>query len=208
MNPDNFKDAWQAQTSKTRLTIDSELLMKEVRRNENYFNAMILWRDVREVGVALLLVPLWLYLGSRLSMPWTWYLMVPALLWIAGFMLVDRQRHHRRPPEPGVPLRERVARSLAEVEHQIRLLRNIFWWYLLPVLLPMPAFCGQVAWQGRAGGWWGALGLTIVAAFVAIVFVGVYRLNQNAVRCELEPRRQELQALLISLGDEPPASIY
>ena len=52
MNPDDFKQAWQAQSSQTRLTIDAELLLKEVRRNQQHFTAMIFWRDVREVGIA------------------------------------------------------------------------------------------------------------------------------------------------------------
>src|SRR5262245_18995698 len=129
MDPDSFKQAWQTQTSQARLTIDAELLLKEVRRNQRYFTAMIFWRDVREVGISLLMVPVWLYLGVKHSSPWTWYLTVPALLWIAGYMLVDRMRHERQPPEPGDPLRQSVESSLAQVEHQIGLLRNVLYWY-------------------------------------------------------------------------------
>ena len=114
---------------------------------------MIFWRDVREIGIALVMVPLWLYLGVKDSLPWTWYLTVPALLWIAGYMLVDRMRHKRQPPEPDEPLRQCVESSLAQVEHQIRLLRNVHWWYLLPLGISCLAFFGQVAWQDRAGGW-------------------------------------------------------
>ena len=204
MNPDNFKQAWQTQSSPTRLTIDAELLLKEVRRNQQYFTAIIFWRDVREVGAALLMVPLWLYLGFKLALPWTWYLTVPVLVWVAGYMLADRMRHTRQPPEPGEPLRQRVERSLAQVEHQIWLLRNILWWYLLPLALSMLAFFGQVAWQVRSGGWLTALvvaGLVIVGV---IILAGVYRLNQDAVRSELAPRRQQLEALLMSLKDETP----
>jgi hypothetical protein len=206
MNPDEYKRAWQTQAAQPRLTIDAELLLQEVRRNQRYFTAIIFWRDVREVGVALLMVPLWLYMGVKLSLPWTWYLTVPGLLWIAGFMLADRIRHKRRPPGPGEPLRQRVENSLAQVEHQRWLLRNVFWWYLLPLALPVLAFFGQVAWEMRAGGW-----LTALAAgggLVAVLFVvfgSVYRLNQHAVRTELTPRRQELEALLRSLKDETPA---
>src|ERR1700678_459406 len=115
MNPDDFKQAWQTQSSQTRLTIDAELLLKEVQHNQQYFTAMIFWRDVREVGVALLLVPVWFYLGAKQSLPWTWYLTVPAILWVAGYMLVDRVRHNRQQPEPGEPLRQCVQRSLAQV---------------------------------------------------------------------------------------------
>lgn len=204
MNPDDFKRAWQAQTSQTRLTIDAELLLKEVQRNQQYFTAMILWRDVREVVASLLMVPLWLYLGVKNSSPWTWYLAVPALLWIAGYMLADRMRHKRQPPERGEPLLRRVEGSLAQVEHQIWLLRNVLWWALLPLAFAMLAFFGQVAWQERSGGWWTALAVSEVIALGVIVLAGVYWLNQYAVRSELEPRRRELETLLMSLEDETP----
>ncbi len=207
MIPDNFKQAWQAQSSQTRLTIDAELLLDEVRRNERNFTAMTFWRDVREVSVALLLVPLWLYLGVKQSSPWTWYLTVPALLWVAGYMLADRMRHKRQPSEPGEPLRQRAESLLAQVDHQIRLLRHVLWWCLLPLALSCLAFVGQVAWQERSGGWWTALSVSLVVALVVIVFTGVYWLNQYAVRFALVPRRQELETLLMSLKDETPAAI-
>jgi uncharacterized membrane-anchored protein len=83
-----------------------------VQRNEQSFNAMIFWRDFREVGVAVILVPLWFYLGAKNSSPWTYYLTVPVLLWVAGFMLVDRMRHQRQASE-GESLRRHVEGSLA-----------------------------------------------------------------------------------------------
>jgi len=207
MNPDNFQQAWQGQSSQTRLTIDADLLLQEVQRNERHFTATIFWRDVREVGVALLLVPLWIYLGVKLSLPWAWYLTVPVLVWVAGFMLADRMRHKRRPPEPGEPLRQRVESSLAQVEHQIWLLRNIFWWYWLPLALSSLAFFGQIAWLGRSGGWGTALMVAFVVLIAVIALASAYRLNQNAIRSELVPRRQELEALLASLNDETAAIV-
>ncbi len=205
MDPDDLQDAWQTQKSQTRLTIDADLLIAEFRRNEQAFNAMIRARDIREIGVGLFMIPVWLIMGFALSLPWTWYLTVPGLLWIAGYMLVDRKRHKQQPPEPSGPPRVGVERSLAEVEHQIWLLRNVFWWYLLPLVLPMLAFFAQVSWQMRSRGWWEALaGFGVITASVGIVFGGVYWVNQYAVRSQLEPRRRELEALLASLQDEAP----
>jgi CubicO group peptidase (beta-lactamase class C family) len=201
MNPDTLKEAWRAQTSQTGLTIDADLLFKEVRRNERSFNAMIFWRDLREIGVSLVMVPVWFYLIARHSLPWTAYLMVPALLWVAGFMLVDRWRHKQHPAEKGEPLGQRVAGSLAKVEHQIWLLRNVVWWYLLPPGLAMMAFFGQIAWVIRDGGWWVVPVVAGMTAVAGAILVAVYWLNQHAIRSELEPRRQELQALLASLKD-------
>jgi membrane protein YdbS with pleckstrin-like domain len=97
-----------------------------------------------------------------------------------------------------------VESSLAQVEHQIWLLRNVLWWYLLPLALSALAFFAQVAWQERSGGWWTALAVSVVIALVVIVFAGVYWLNQYAVRSELEPRRLELETLHVSLDDKTP----
>ena len=201
MNYDELKEAWLAQTSQTRLTIDADLLLKEVQRNQQSFAATVFWRDVREVGTSLLMVPVWFYLGTKHSLPWMWYLGVPALLWVAGFMLADRMRLRSYSSERGESLSHRVESSLAQVEHQIWLLRNVLWWYLLPPGLAVLAFFGQCAWEAQSGGWWVAAVITGCVAVEAIVFGSVYWLNQKAVRAELEPRRQELQALLGSLKD-------
>jgi len=205
MSPDDFQQAWQASASQSRVTIDADLLVKEVRRNQQQFACTILARDIREVGVALILIPVWLYLGSWLSLPWTWYLTIPGLIWIAAFMLVDRRRHSQRPPEPDGPLREQITYSLAQVEHQIWLLRNVLWWYILPIAVPCLAFFVQNAWESYVRG---REFVDFVPPFLfsATVCGGimafVYWLNQKAVRSGLEPRRKELETLLSSLGDE------
>jgi hypothetical protein len=203
MEPEDFKQAWQAPTAQRRLTIDAGLLLQEVRRNQQRFEAMIFCRDIREIGTGLLLIPVWIGMGWKLAMPWTWYLALPGLLWIVGFMLVDRWRQRRRPNESGEPLRLHVERSLAQVEHQIWLLGNVFWWYLLPLALPMVAFFAQGAWEARAGGWLTALGLAMAQGLAVVVFAFIYWLNRKAVLSLLTPRRQELKSLLKSLKDEP-----
>ena len=92
--------------------------------------------------------------------------------------------------------------SLTQVEHQIWLLRNVFWWYLLPFTIAILAFFAQVAWLNHSGFWPIALALVPFVLFLFVLYGFVYYLNQRAVRRELEPRRQELLTLLASLGDE------
>src|SRR5678815_4774657 len=112
---DELKSAWQSQIAPQRLTLDAGLVLNEVRRNEQQFAAMLWCRDLREVGVALVMVPVWIYMGIKMSSLWTWYLTIPTLLWIAGFMIVDRKRQRRRQPAPGDTLRSTVESSLAQV---------------------------------------------------------------------------------------------
>jgi hypothetical protein len=200
MNPDELKEVWQAQASPRRLTVDADVLLQQLERNKKNFEATIFWRDVREVAVSIVMLPLWIWIGRSQALPWTWYLCIPALLWIAAFMMVDRIRQKRRQAKPGNPLRECVESSLAQVEHQIWLLRNVVWWYLLPPGVALAIFFGNIAWRVRDVGWLRELIVAGIIAVAGLVLWGVYRLNQRAIRDELLPRRQELQELVASLG--------
>lgn len=202
MDLDSFQKAWQSQASQTRVTIDADLLRKEVQRSEQSFRATISKRNITEIVVGLLLLPLWFFLGHWLSLPWTWYLVVPAIAWLIFFILVDGFRHKQQPSEPGEPLLECVQVSLRQVEHQIWLLRNVFWWYLLPFTIAIMAFFTQSSWLHSATYWKFALALAGDAIFLFVLYGFAYRLNQRAVRRTLIPRRDELLALRASLGDE------
>jgi hypothetical protein len=202
MTPDKYQEAWKAEAARMQVTIDADSLAKEVQRFERDFQSTIFWRDVREAGVSLVMIPIWLAMGAWLALPWTWYLMLPTLVWVAGFLVVDRRRHPQRASEPGEPLLFYVKESLAQVEHQIWLLRNVLWWYLLPFAIPMMAFFLQVAW-GSSAGWWGfTLFAGLMGLSVLVIYWGVYRLNQRAVRAHLEPRRQDLLKLVSHLEQE------
>src|SRR4051795_1079315 len=200
MDPDPLQDAWQSQPPPA---IDTDGLVREFRGGQQRFAAMIFWRDVREVGVCLLLLPVWVGMGVGIGLPWSWYLVMPGIVWIAAFLTVDRIRQGRHRALPGDPLVRGVESSLAEVEHQIWLLRNVQWWYLLPLAVPMLAFFAHTFWRALRGNVWeAAIATTLAAAIVGGVYGWVYWLNQKAVRSTLEPRQRELQGLLKSLKDE------
>ena len=202
MNPDKYQQAWQAHTSGQRVTVDADLLLKQVQRNQRDFRATILRRDTLEVGIGLLLLPYWLYKGATSTLPWTWYLTVPAIVWVVGYFVVDRIRHPQTPSDPGEPLLDCVTTSLAQVEHQIWLLRNVFWWYLLPFTISIQTFFAHNAWLS-AGNWLEALGIaTPFFMFLMALYAFLDYLNQRAVRWDVGPRRQELLELLASLSPD------
>src|SRR5262245_53343180 len=165
MTPDPLQAAWQSQPQPV---IDSDRLVREFRQGQEKFAAMILWRDIREVGVSLLLLPVWVVMGVGIGLPWTWYLVMPGIGWIAAFMTADRMRQRRRRAGPGDTLIRGVECALAEVEHQIWLLRNVLWWYQLPLAVPMLAFFGHIFWQLSRGNLWEMA----VATSLAVVIVG------------------------------------
>jgi hypothetical protein len=196
MNPDELKTVWQTRTSGRRLVFDEEVILRQVVRGQNDLRAMLFWRDTREVGVALIFAGVFLYFyfteGS-----WPFLLIAASVAWISGFMLVDRIRHRKRCPHRQDSVKACAESTLAEVNHQIWLLRNVFWWYLLPPLVALEVFFGYAA-----------LVVQEAAAFLRpqpvtlVISIGVYLLNRWAVKAELEPRRREAEALLRSLDAE------
>jgi CubicO group peptidase (beta-lactamase class C family) len=202
MELDRYKQAWKSTAGHTKVTIDREVLAQAVQKSHQGFQSTINGRDIREVSVALLLLIYWVYTGLTKTMPWTWWLTVPALIWIAGFILVDRKRHPQRPSEPGEPLCFYAKEALTQVEHQIWLLRNVFWWYLLPFCISMMAFFVHVSWNTSSS--WVELSISVVfwTVFVFVIYGLVYWMNQYAVQKTLEPRRQDLLKLVKSIESE------
>lgn len=202
MDPDNYQQAWQADKALLNVTIDAERLQQEVQSSQKAFQSMIFWRDFREISIAAVMVPGWIGMGIALSLPWTWYLTVLALLWVIGFMLMDRKRHPQTPIESGEPLLHCVQISLTQLEHQIWLLRNVFWWYLLPFSISLMAFFIQTAWDMSITYFEFPIVVFFFGGILLYFYRGIYLLNQLAIRKQLEPRRQELLSLLVSLSDE------
>ena len=106
--------------------------MKEVRRNQGQFRATIFWRDVREVGVAAFLTWLFLHWGIR-DHDWSLDLVAFGCFFVGAFIVVDRLIQHQHRPVMNDSLHACIESSLHQVNHQIWLLKNVFWWYLLPI---------------------------------------------------------------------------
>ena len=101
---DKLQKAWQCQHPSAKLTINAnaDVLLKEVRRNQQQFRTTIFWRDVREVGASAVLAVVSLACGIR----WHWWS-------LAASLKRRRARRHRalaqtlqivrkpREPKPG-----------------------------------------------------------------------------------------------------------
>ena len=203
MKFEDLQKAWQAQPAHAAAAINPELLLREVRRNQRNFQAIIFWRDVREVGVSALLAVYFGWHGWRHDR-WADELLALVCFGIGAFMLVDRWRQRGQRPVANDPLKASAIHSLHQVTHQIWLLKNVLWWYLLPlgvalvidILLPLAP-----TWRTKNAA---LQDIGFVVIFISLVFGFVYWINQYAVRKQLEPRRQELAELLASLAGSPP----
>lgn len=195
------QSAFPPEATQENDSMGTDALREALLRDRQQFLAMISRRDRGEAVVLMSLTPLWFVLGSWASVVWTWYLTVPVLIWSPGFTLVYQNRHRQPAGEPGEPLQECAKRSLKDVEAQIWLLRNVFWWCLLPLTLSLMTFFVHTAWQLSGGSSVFPLLILGCGLFLFVIFRWVYSLNQRARRTQLEPRRQTLLELIALLDD-------
>jgi hypothetical protein len=207
MTFDELQKTWQKNESTSKLIIDPVLLAQVVKRNKEAFESSIYWRDFREVAVALIMVGVFLFRAFQYkNIIWeagAYVFLAIMCLYVAAFFIVDRRLQRKKKPSH-TSLLGCIESSLIQVNHQIWLLRNVFWWYLLPPGIGIALFfivvtVNKFRLLPAARVLFGSLtGMLIVV----LVFCGVYWLNQYAVRKELIPRKNELEALLKSLSND------
>jgi hypothetical protein len=199
MEFDDLQKAWQSQNLTAQVTIKADLLLKEVRRNQLSLRATLFWRDVREVSAAILLTAWFSFDGWRHHASPD-YLCAIICAGVGIFMIADRFVQKKTQPVFSGSLKSCLEASLAQVIHQIWLLKNVFWWYLLPLLVASAISMAYTNSHLRHFDKGAAVGAMLATLLVAWFFVFVYRLNQTAVKKSLEPRRLELEALMATLG--------
>jgi CubicO group peptidase (beta-lactamase class C family) len=203
MNFEDLQKTWQSSGPAPTITISTDVLLKEVRRNQKQFWLTIFLRDVREVVVIFLMALLFAYWGLSQN-NWTLILIALGCVFVCSFFVVDRLIQRRKKPAASDALKACVETSLHQVNHQIWLLKNILWWYLLPCVAPLGISVGISFWHSRHNGASAVAGWIGYILFGILIYWGVYWLNQRAVRKSLVPRRQELEGLLASIGSDSP----
>jgi hypothetical protein len=212
MKFEDLQNQWQKEGGNAAVQISYDVLLKEIKRSKNYLNAMIFWRDMREIVVGITLIIFFSYAGMGEKQLWPLFLIAGGVLFVCLFLLADRLYYRRKNGPKNNTLREYIENSLAQVNHQIWLLRNIFWWDILPVLLGIVVFNVYVTFSiyKKLHIVRGEIKTTIASILYFLIsflittaiFWGIYRLNQGAVKKELLPRKEELENLLKSLENE------
>lgn len=210
MDIEQIQNIFQAQDERVVLAGDAESAMEIVRKKREDFSEMILTRDSSEIGTALCLIAIyWIFFRSIYTSPIPLCLATGFILLPCVFLVVDRIWQRRGKRKRNGCVSDELNEYLRQVNHQIWLLRNVIWWYLMPLAISSLAVIAGIAIQFTAV--WDWIQLTTLAIMVcgicwgAYVNVKVYRLNQEAVEKQLLPHKEELEALLRDLqGEEAP----
>ncbi|MBM4103372.1 MAG: hypothetical protein FJ263_04870 [Planctomycetes bacterium] len=201
MKFEDLQNQWRKEGGDAKVQISYDMLFKEVSRNQRNFDHEILWRDIRECIASLVGVCFLILFGVALN-KW-FYAAAGGMLYVAIFFIVYRRFRPKKSPAGTASLRTCVEESLCEIECQMELLRNVFWWYLLlPFVTFSFTFIGlghPLIQEGQVLGSIIFFGSFVVGA--VLVCWWVCWLNQRANQKELLPRKQELEDLLRSMGN-------
>src|SRR5579864_7584792 len=144
MNFEDLQKAWQCQHANAKIAIsaDPNVLLKEVRHKQQQWGVINFWGAALEIGAEFLAALFFSYQGLRHA-NWTpfrlpdWDSLLIAFA-CAGvgifrtFMLMYRTVQRRKQTIANDPLKACIEASLNEVNHEIWLQGNVFWWCWLP----------------------------------------------------------------------------
>jgi hypothetical protein len=182
---------------------DEELIQALLGADRKLGRALF-WRDMRESIVAIIVAIFFIHGGSTIGRVWVGYAAGTLCCFIPVFLILDR--HLRRDDRINATASTRIALECAvrRVDHQIWLLRNVIWWYLLPIIMVFVLVLGDAALSMPRSAWidwiWDLIFFGTTAGAVAVV-IGTWYINRVAAN-QLLPLRQEFQHALDDL-DQP-----
>jgi len=187
--PYDIRKAWQSQRVEgTRMSID------EIRQKARKYQQKIGWRNLREYIAALVVVVFFSY--NLWHNPDTVTGVGFAII-IAGMLYMIYQLHHRGsarslPAEMGSASWLEFHRR--ELERQRDLVGGVWSWYLGPIIPGWVVLMVGFARTNPGHLHHYGLFLAVFNLVTALVFVGIWKLNQRAAR-RLQHRIDELDAL-------------
>jgi hypothetical protein len=210
MTFDELQDKWQSQENIASITIGTDVLLREVKRNQKNFAAIILRRDCLEAGIGFIMTIFFLGIGFG-SKAWGFVFAAVMCFVVSMFFIIDRYLEKRKAHKSTDSIVSCAESSLHEVNHQVWLLKNVLWWYLLPIGGGIAVAVLHTMWIVRgifANVFYATemvqitiaipvfVGVILYFIFVAWLYKHIYDLNQKAIENELLPRQKELQEML------------
>lgn len=213
---DLLKRAWQSQFSGRRVVIKEGSLLQKLQREERSFRRSLWAGDLGMVLLCCVLLSVLGYLSYQAmreplpqpaapahSLIWPSLLLALPLAGLGIFVTVDRFRYRRRQPRREDSVKALAESFLAQIDHRIRLFKNVFWWFILPIIgvADFGFRCYIAWWVGTVTGGTKDVVGTLLRALLesAVAGTAIFYLFRWLIKRYLQPRKEELQALLQNL---------
>ncbi len=196
MDLEYLNTIWQKDGATNRFSIDADSLHDLIRKRSTRFERRIRVRDWIELVGGLLLGGFFVFsalfaLPNDTGRPWTdhWdYLLLGVGCWIISLSFMRlRRKAADHAPDATDTIRGTLEKNRDSLRHQIQLLRSLWWWYCLPVALPL-AIVVVRSFPPEMRGWYS---LTCIVIFAAIILVNRWYADKR-----LKPRLDSVNKLI------------
>jgi len=211
MDFDEIQHLWRQQPGPD--AIDDQARIQQALDQSRALKRRVAARDIVELVTAIGVAAIFVWIATLAPVVWPWVAASVVTLGVGATFLRERLR---RPPATPARSNVRVGlqHALEEIDHQVRMLGSVAWWYLAPLfvvallvcagsLLGVKADVGPEVWARTRVGFVGVFALVIPV--VGVLFWFVWRLNERTVKANLLPQREHLAELMAKL-DEPEAA--
>lgn len=206
MNDKELKEVWMSQSAS--IPFDNAQLLGEIRKRTDKFDRRVRRRNWVEWATgALVVAPLTaaafvvdglVRVGCLVS--------VGAVLWVAYF--IKRYGTAAPDPDPHMSLAEYRQALLEKYDRQIWLLKNVKYWYLLPLYTSvMLIFTGALLRMFEARGFFVARDFVPMAIGTGMMLF-VWWLNEGYGVRKLRREREETRQRLDQLNGDEPAQTH
>jgi len=192
MTEEELKQIWQSANDKHEAINFQSLNLKDMNQQIKKFEKKIKTRNNREICAAIVVIAVFGYYA----------LLIPSILgklgaiWTIGYGIwVIYKLKKVEAKQPGFDMEQSIKQQLIEYQKYVkteqRLLKNVLYWYLLPLLPGMVLFMLGVEKE------WSSL--LISSSIMLIIFLTVYLLNQEAADKEFTPLLADIEKTLQDL---------
>ena len=189
MTFDDLRSSWQENNEESMSAEQREEIVARVCRRVERLGSSICRRDVIETIASVAAVFFFTRFFLRSDVP---VAKIGAAIVVAWAVFIIYKLHRTRLVQKRTCLdasvREFCKTEMERLDRQIRLVRSVLWWYIIP-----PVIGVNLLFFGVTG-----FGTAAVAYCIVTVLLGwgIYLLNQRAVSKSLVPARDELSDLL------------
>ncbi len=204
MKFEDLKSVWNSEDNERLFAFDESALLKQLETKRSKIDRKLFWRDSLEIGIGAIIILYWLWKAiyptiahdNSLLSNWNYFASAAIIGAVLSVFIIGRKRQSRREEEFDESISGTLRKFISQIDYQITLLRNVVWWYLLPIGLAIVLMVNTGAYGLKTPTQrWVYFGICIV------LFAVIYWLNQRAVRTHLIPEKEDLQSLQKTLED-------
>lgn len=192
MLDDELKKIWQDAPMTEKIKFNHSKLLMNMDHELKLAEQKIKRRDFREILVAVLLIPYFLYIAYQSSNTLTQIGAVIIALSCVWIIYKLRAVRKYRKTDMTTSLKEQMTQTHEYLSQQRKLLDNVLTWYILPPSIGLVLF-----YIGMTSS---VLALVIALIFQLAIMIWVYQINKKAANTYYTPMIKRLEKVIEELS--------